>query len=288
MNSLSLGVLLFAAACSDGRGASGRTASDVCARFKADTTPTPGAGWQLSSMPVVCDQGVLDQAAKDDALRRLNLYRWLAGLPPATADASLEPQEQACALVEDRLPQLSHFPPQSAACYSDAASRAASESNLAKGVSTPADAVDLFLGDEGVPTLGHRRWCLGQGGRTAFGQAGSGTCMFAFALDTPGQPDAGFPFAAWPGPGPQPRAAVATRWSYSANGGALATGATMRVADASGHVLAEGGTVDAQLFGSGPAVSLDVGQPDAGDYDVTVTGTDRGADTYRVTIVECP
>src|SRR5207237_326154 len=75
----------------------------------------------------------------------------------------------------------------SSACYTDAGARAAGESNLAKGVDLPADAVDLFMSDDGVDSLGHRRWCLAPAaGVTAFGHTGQSTCMYSFGMRGPG------------------------------------------------------------------------------------------------------
>ncbi len=258
----------------------------MCARVKAEFPETPDAGWTHAPGPPLCDQGTLTPSARTDALRRLNLYRWLCGLKPVTADVSREADEQACAVLEENLQGLSHTPSSSAFCYSDAGAHAASESNLAAGVFTPAQAVTLFMIDGDAPSLGHRRWCLapGEGGTTAFGHVGWSTCMASFSMLgknlEPG-------FVAFPAPGLQPRLLMPRLWSYAPTNGTLAAEATMRVTH-SGAPVAQGGTVDSGNYGSGAALILNVGDVTAGDYDVTITEPGHPDVAYRVSMIDCP
>jgi hypothetical protein len=187
-----------------------RTREEVCARWRADRVDaspewTPGGA-------DACDPGSVPDPAQQNGLRRTNLYRWLAGLPPAGLDAGHIPVEQACAALENGLGHLDHFPPEGSPCYSADGAAGAGSSNLAQGTGL-ADSVDLFVDDGGVPSLGHRRWVLSATlGNTAFGHRPPFTCMYAF--DMSGQTD--LDFIAWPPPGYVPDDAAHGRWSFVA------------------------------------------------------------------------
>ncbi len=187
-----------------------RTRDEVCGRWRADHQRvgpewTPGDG-------SACDPGAVPAAAQENALRRTNLYRWLAGMPPAVIEARALVQEQACAVTLHGLGTLSHSPPPDRPCYSAEGAAGAGSSNLAMGTGL-ADSVDLYVDDGGVPSLGHRRWVLGATlGATAFGHKPPFSCMYTF--DMSGSSDA--EFVAWPPPGYVPVEAARGRWSFVA------------------------------------------------------------------------
>jgi len=60
-----------------------RAAADVCTRWKADHVLTDAHPFSASTAGD-CDMGMLSTAGKADALKRLNLFRWLSGLGPTT------------------------------------------------------------------------------------------------------------------------------------------------------------------------------------------------------------
>lgn len=172
-----------------------RTQAEVCARWTSDFQNV-SPEWQSTSNDA-CDVGVVPTAALENALRRTNLYRWLAGLAPVTLAENLYEQQQACAVVLKALGYLDHFPPASAPCYTQAGYSGASSSNIAYGTGL-ADAVDLFLGDQNVDSLGHRRWVLNPTALTTqFGHKQSFTCMYSFSTGGSHNP----PFVSWPPPG---------------------------------------------------------------------------------------
>ncbi len=130
-----------------------RTSAEVCTAWRAaNTRREPGDGFTVSA--ATCDPGRLSRGALDDALARLNFFRWLAGLGPTADDASANTTGQACAVVSAWNPAgpAAHFPQSTATCYSPAGAGAAGSSNIAWGARDAADAVDLWMIDFGFET----------------------------------------------------------------------------------------------------------------------------------------
>ena len=104
--------------------------------------------------------GDVSPPGRTNTLKLVNLYRYLAYLPPAVLNTTWDAQAQQCALMLDANQQLSHAPPTTWRCYSPEGAAAAGQSNIAGGLAAVA-AVDAYVGDAGNPTtLGHRRWIL--------------------------------------------------------------------------------------------------------------------------------
>ena len=189
-----------------------RSEAEICGRWRQDRRsvspewePTPG-----SSDP--CDSGTLRQEAHDNAILRTNLYRWLSGLEPVAEEPSQREATQACAVVMRALGRLDHFPPADTPCYTPAGAQGAGSSNIAYGTSL-ADSVDLYVADNGVPSLGHRRWVLNPRAQvTAFGLKPTFSCMYSFS---DGRPSA-VTFVAYPPPGYVPAQLARGVWSFSA------------------------------------------------------------------------
>jgi hypothetical protein len=177
-----------------------RTDAEVCgtwnafAFFQGDLWTPVGDGSDM------CDIGTLADGAQQAGVDRVNLYRWLAGLPPIALEPSLIAQEQACAAMMAAIGHLDHFPQPDAPCYTDAAGAGAGSSNLAQGAD-PTYSVDLFVDDSSVGSLGHRRWVLNPSmSVTAFGFKQSFTCMYSFSQGGTANPT----FVSWPPAGPVP------------------------------------------------------------------------------------
>lgn len=113
------------------------------------------------------------------ALRRLNAYRFLCGLP---ANIRLDQKEtiyaQAAADVLLKLGQgLTHFPSNPGLSEADfkTAATGAKMSNLAHFAMSNAHSVDMYMYDsdaQNIEIVGHRMWCLSQFmGTTGFGRA---------------------------------------------------------------------------------------------------------------------
>lgn len=267
-----------------------RTKAEVCDRFRADFItvwpkwePTPG-----SDDP--CDPGTVPDEAHENGIRRTNLYRWLAGLPPVTSADELREQEQACAVVLAALGYLTHHPSSDAPCYSDAAAAGAGSSNLAVGAGL-AGSVDLYIADHGVASLGHRRWVLNPSmQKTAFGAKNGFSCMYAFSWGGGGTDLA---YVAWPPPGYVPLEAARGRFSLTL----LTLGVTeeTRVFIAIDDGSFEEVSFDVLPYGYGQGTTLAFDPPAPGtslfsderDVRVRITGTPQGDFEHTTLFVGC-
>jgi uncharacterized protein YkwD len=113
-----------------------------------------------------CDPGTLSAGAQAVALSRVNQLRALSGLPPVAYDNASSPMLQETALIMAANSALSHEPPMQWNCWTQDGFAGAGASNLHLLWNTeaklpdPVAAVDAFLIDKGVESLGHRRWLL--------------------------------------------------------------------------------------------------------------------------------
>ncbi len=212
----------------------------VCARWRAERrsvgnewAPTPG-----SQDP--CDPGTLTDEAQANAIRRTNLYRWLAGLEPVELNAGLRAQQQACAAIMNGINGITHQPAPNSACYTAEGAAGAGSSNLVAGTNA-ADSVDLYVGDRGVASLGHRRWVLNpSAANTTFGHKGRFGCMYSFSRERRHDVE----FVAWPPPGPLPVQAAQGTWHISLYG--------RRAQQASVSMSIDGGPFEAVQAGQLP------------------------------------
>lgn len=170
------------------------TVEGVCARWKADRADLSEGTW--SGDVASCNNGDISPEGRANALRSLNLYRWLAGLDPVTTDPAMDKQAQACALLQRANGSLSHNPPMEWMCWNDEGSKAAGRCNISSGPGV--SSVDGYMIDPGNPTtIGHRRWILSNSfGPTGLGSTDRHSCMMTF-----GNSRAGKPWMAWPSPG---------------------------------------------------------------------------------------
>ncbi len=192
-----------------------RTTQEVCDLWQSSHARS-SLDFFLIEPTSECDPGVLHPDEMREALHTTSKYRMLVGLYPVSLAQSVVDNQQECATMHEAQGSgLSHEPPPSWACYTSGAASAAGSSNLAGGVRNPAGTVGLYVGDRGVPSLGHRRWIFNPGmGITAFGHRGSYGCMYSFGRGR----NHSVEFVAYPSPGPFPRAALQGQWSI--HGGA--------------------------------------------------------------------
>ena len=112
-----------------------------------------------------CDPGDLSAYDKNKVLDRVNYIRSLHKLLPVTYYPEDDKYTAECSLVIAANRKLSHFPDNSWKCYSDAGREGCSKSNIyirfGMISSLESESVaDAFMTDEGVPSLGHRRWLI--------------------------------------------------------------------------------------------------------------------------------
>lgn len=207
-----------------------RSAAEVCARYRADfperatTVFTAGTG--------SCALGSVSAEAIDDALRRLNFFRWLVGVAPVTVDAAHSTLAQYSAVITDanqarilQQRQSPHHPAPSWTCYTPQGAQGSEESNIALGSPSPADSVEGYVTDDGVPSLGHRRWSLYPAlDRVGFGHVRRVNAMLVTGTQQVVPPA----FVAYPSPGPFPRERMPAEWSifFPSASGAISVAVT--------------------------------------------------------------
>lgn len=245
-----------------------------------------------------CEAGQVSDAARAATLGQINYFRVVAGLRRVTFDPNLSPVAQRTALMMDANNQLSHDPPDSWACRTDAADRLAGRANLALGSSaTGARAIDRYLRDASHVYAGHRRWLLNP--RTAVMSAGSTGEANAVAVVGMPQHSLSVPrWIPWPSAGYFPSPLEPNgRWSLSAaNPRTDFAKASVRVSDTGGRLYPVRKYPVANGFGPRTLVwkVSDLRRPTAGKdaaYRVRVSGIFRGGErlpavSYTVTLVK--
>lgn len=109
---------------------------------------------------------MLSQAEKDKVLAHFNNIRSLHRLPPVTYDSSSNAMTAQSALISAANGKISHTPASTSSCYTSDGATGSKKSNLyisyssASGSVATTDALDWLLIDDGVSSLGHRRWML--------------------------------------------------------------------------------------------------------------------------------
>ena len=174
----------------------------VCLRWKCDRADRSEGTWNGSLSACFAGDNAIGRA---NALKMVNLQRFLAQLPEVVSDPARDQKAQQCALMMNANRQLSHMPPSNWSCYTDGGAEAAAMSNLAsaRGV----EAVELYMVDAEDPTaLGHRRWLLSLSlGPVGLGSTFEYSCLWVGG----GSGTATRSWVAWPPPGPFPFEAFA-------------------------------------------------------------------------------
>jgi hypothetical protein len=115
-----------------------------------------------------CNAGTTTQAYRQAAIDRVNLYRAIAGLPGNIVLTGGTPatNTQAAALMFSANQSLSHEPPNTWTCWTQAGYDGASSSNIGlswgAGLAAGPNAVNGYMDDDGSNNYfaGHRRWVL--------------------------------------------------------------------------------------------------------------------------------
>lgn len=178
-----------------------RSATGVCARWKADRADVKEGTW--SGDVASCNAGDISPDGRTNALKLINLYRWLADLPSVTDDPTMNMQAQQCALLQRANNMLNHMPPTTWTCYNDVGATASGRCNISTGPGV--SSVDGYMVDPGNPTtIGHRRWILSNTfGPTGLGSTDKHSCLMTF-----GKMKVNKAWQAWPAPGVIPLQAM--------------------------------------------------------------------------------
>jgi Cysteine-rich secretory protein family len=262
---------------------------NVCPSWNSDTDDMDEGDW--SGDVATCTAGDVNSIGRNNALKMINLYRWMAGLPSVDHDSTLNDKAQECALMMDANNTLSHTPPDTWDCYTADGDDGAGHSNIA---TTPGvEAVGLYMIDPGNPsTLGHRRWILSNSlGPVGLGTTNSYSCMYVLG----GSGDSVNEWTAWPPPGEFPIEAVSsyfssidqTGWSVQSDYIDLSS-AVVEVRN-NGSVKPVDVTVLSGGYGSVWAISFipDGWTTEADNtYSVKITGVATEI-SYNVEVVDC-
>jgi len=260
----------------------------VCERWNADRGSRSEGSWSGSAAE--CDPGTVSDEGLDNALRQVNLYRWLADLPPVSHASEFNERAQSCALLMHANNSLSHNPPDTWTCYNETAAQAAGASSLsmAPGVVS----VDHYMVDRGNPTtLGHRRWILSDWlAALGLGSTSRASCMY---FDSVFGGSGGW--TAWPAPGVFPIQAASDEWATLDDTGWSIQSDNIDLGSAEVTIETEGTelsvTVETLLqnYGSSSAISIIPNgwrmQADT-TYSVTVSGLSTEI-AYQVSVVDC-
>ena len=273
-----------------GAGAGGAPSTDICTRWKADRADLSEGTW--SGDVASCNAGDLSANARANALRVVNLYRFLAGLPAVTTDPAFDAGDQACALMMRANNDLSHTPPSTWTCFTQQGADAAGSSNISGGQAV--SSVDSYMIDDGnETTLGHRRWVLSNSlGPIGIGGTDKASCMHTLN----GTGKAGKAWMSWPAPGTIPlqalnasrgRSVDITGWSIQSEKIDLSKAVVTVTMDGAMQPV----TVTQLLANYGTKYAIDFipqgWKTQAGKtYSVAVSGV-TPAITYDVQIVDC-
>jgi uncharacterized protein YkwD len=266
-----------------------RSPEGTCTRWKADRADLSEGTWSGNVM--ACDPGDISANGRANALRVLNLYRWLADMPAITNDPTMDKQAQACALIQRANGMLTHTPAETATCYMAEGATASGRCNISSGPGV--SSVDGYMVDPGNDTtIGHRRWLLSNSiGPTGLGSTDMHSCLMTF-----GKMKVGKPWMAWPSPGAIPLQALTAKYSGTVDttGWSLQSD-TINLASAAITVTVDGAaqpvTITQLMGGYGSKYALrfnPMGWKTAAGktYAVAVTGITPPIN-YEVQIVDC-
>ncbi len=166
-----------------------------------------------------CNAGTTSPDFRAAVAKRVNFFRNMAGLPDAAQDDMLSALAQPSALIQAANNDLSHTPPNTWKCYSDAGAAASGKSNLALG-NSGWDAVNAYIDEAGV--LGHRRWVLysnlqrfGTGDVPQSGMYSAANALYVITGGGNGNTQPRDGFVAWPPKGFVPYRFAYGTWSFS-------------------------------------------------------------------------
>jgi hypothetical protein len=274
--------------------AAANTADQVCQRWVCDRADR-SEGVSTGDI-ATCAPGDLQPPGRPNALKLVNLYRFLTGMPEVTEDPTFDTEAQDCAIIQ-AANGLTHTPATTATCYNATGAMASDRSSICGGQAV--GCIDLYMDDSANatgPNFGHRTWILANSlGPVGFGSVGSGgrTMTASCFYQVGGTGKAGVSYVGWPPAGPVPlQAFTATEldksgWSLQSDTINLGS-ATATVMDGTTNQPV---TVSTNLGSYGAKYAMGI-TPNgwtsvAGhSYTVTIGGTTTPI-SYTVQVVDC-
>lgn len=283
------------------------TASEAAVRAAYDSLWKPAAavtvapsGGSTSS----CTTFTTSAAQQSATANAINFARGLSGENGVSLTAGYNQAAASSALISAANGALSHDPPSSWRCWSQAGHDASARSDvlLNSGATSAARIAELYLDEPGASNtaVGHRRWLLrpeattmGSGNAQGSGWFANSLYVFTFGDDNANA--AAKPFYSWPSAGYFPtQLEPSGRWSVSSSDGGSFASASVSVTDPSGRAVAVtryapvDGYADSTLAWDMPAPAT-VSSSVAQTYTVTVSGITGGsasAYTYYVRLFD--
>ncbi|MEA3440047.1 MAG: CAP domain-containing protein [Chloroflexota bacterium] len=183
-----------------------------------------GAAMDWNGDHATCNPGKTAYAFRHAIRMRINYLRAMAGVPGTiflSPEYNRKAQQATLMMSVNNI--LTHDPdPKIIVCYTEEGDEAAGKSNLALGANG-VNALELYMEDSGIDSVGHRRWILypntrlmGTGDVLSIDEnpaANDLWVMDASRLTT--RPATRDDFVAWPPPGYVPYQIVYQRWSFS-------------------------------------------------------------------------
>ena len=138
--------------------------AEVVARFNDSYLPLKATTFSWTGNVNTCTPGDTPLTYKNAEVRLVNYFRAMASLPSSVAlDLTQAAKAQQAALMMDANSALNHAPPTSWNCYTVDGAASAGLSNLALSsgaLNTGIGGPSLYMTDDQVTSLGHRRWML--------------------------------------------------------------------------------------------------------------------------------
>jgi uncharacterized protein YkwD len=255
--------------------------------YLTSTVSDAQLGWtgNLSS----CNAGTISTLAQTNTLKRVNYFRKLAGLTDVTFDPALHNRCQQGALMMAANNALSHTPPASWLCYSSDGASAAGSSNIALGAHS-ATAVTLYMNDNGLASVGHRRWIL-YSRASVFGHGSAMRSDVLQVFNTPTGP-VNTKNIAFPSAGYFPAPLVPVQWSFGKHN-ANFSNATVQMTGPTGSPISLTKSAVENGYGDNTVVWTPSGIVTNSAYDVNYTVqignviVDGSPQTYTYTVTIC-
>ncbi len=285
-----------------------RSKAELCQRWNADR-PQQSKALQMPAASE-CNPGTTIDASVQDALRRFNLFRWVAGVEPLTLNEDWNGFARSCAIIQSYLtPEISHFPEKTARCYTEQGYTASGQSELASGSVNPAVAIDDLIfdtGDNNFHILGHRQGMLDPQAKVTgvgFAQPPEGapaTCVRMYD-GSPGMARSGLADVySFPSPGHQPWELIARstympydrllEWSITMPEDVDATGASVRLVHRKDTTWEDVPVTSGKFRDEkrhGLWINLGVPALPPGTYAVIVSGTKLPTFGYQIVFDQC-
>jgi hypothetical protein len=230
-------------------------------------------GWTGNT--TTCTAGTVSASSDAAVIKRINYFRRMVGLNDnCTLDPSLNSQEQEAALMMTANNSLSHNPPTTWSCYTQAGHDGAASSNLASGTNS-SDAIWAFINDygSGNTAVGHRRWILhSRKQRFCYGSTTSAMALYVFFTDTNTHVPS---FVAYPPKGYVPQQLLSSRWSFSIPNADFSA-STVMMTGPSGNVPLTVVSSTANGYGDNTIVWEPIGISTTSTSDVVYTVTVSG------------